>query len=329
MARQHEDAGDRHFNYAPDLVPDDFAIAEAFGYPPDCESAEAKLARAKCWCPFRNGPCTKIDGPAKTGVCSIKYRAAGFTGETIWAVCANRLAGEPFKLAAEHHFGSRAHEADIVTEVRLKNPDLSFDAVALIVDESGETEMVGIEAQTIDTRGGSIKPLWNSYVHGRPQDWRDYYPGRPTFGVNTTNVWKRLLPQVMNKGRMFAAWEAGLLVLLQATVFKFIRERMPLKELSPQEQSAAEIVWLPWDYTGRTLPDGMRETVIGAPVYTTLEQVETAFVTVSTLQRPAFIKAVLDKLGRDTKKHESARRRAAAEAAELSQEPGPTKAGDS
>lgn len=115
---------------------------------------------------------------------------------------------------------------------------------------------------------------------------------------------------------MFVGWEARLLVLLQASVFKFIRERMPLKELSPQERSAAEIVWLPWDYTGGRLPDGMLETEIGPPTFTTLAQVEGAFVTVSSLQRPQFVKAVLDKLGRDSKKHEAARKRAEREAEE-------------
>lgn len=317
MPRAHPGATERGFSFAPERVPSDYPVAEIFGYPPGCTTPAADDARSRCWCPFRDGPCTKLDGPAKTGVCSLRYKAAGFTTETIWAVCANRLAGGPFTEAARHHFGERTDQADIVTEVRLKDPDLSFDAVALLVEDDGEAEMVGIEAQSIDTRGGSIKPMWQAYVDGRVDDWRSYYPGRPTFGVNTTNVWKRLLPQVMNKGRMFAAWEAQLLVMLQASVFKFIRERMPLKELSPQERGGAEIVWLPWDYTGRQLPDGMLETSLMAPTYTTLDQVETAFVTISTLQRPQFIRAVLDKLGRDTKKHEVARRRAEAEAQAL------------
>lgn len=315
MAKAHPSAADRGFTFAPEKVPDDYPVAEVFGYPPHADTPAATASRETCWCPFRQGPCTKLEGPAKTGVCSIRYKAAGFTTDTIWAVCANRLAGGPFVEAARHHFGERTEQADIVTEVRLKDPDLSFDAVVLLVDDDGESEMVGIEAQTIDTRGGSIKPMWQAYIDGKPDQWRDYYPSRPTFGVNTTNVWKRLLPQVMNKGRMFIAWDAQLLVLLQASVFKFIRERMPLKELSPQERAGAEIVWLPWDYTGNVLEDGMLETRIMAPTFTTLEQVETAFVTISTLQRPAFVKAVLGKLGRDTKKHAAALRRAEEEAA--------------
>lgn len=312
---QKKTAASRGFSYRPELVPADYPAAEVFGYPPTAETPAARAARERCWCPFRDGPCTKIDSPAETGVCSIRYKAAGFTSQTIWAICANRLAGEPFRLAAEHHFGQLASQADIVTEVRLKDPDLSFDAVAMLVDDAGEAHFVGIEAQTIDTRGGSIKRMWQAYIDGRPEEWRSYYPRRPAFGVNTTNVWKRLLPQVMNKGRMFVGWESRLLVVLQATVFKFIRERMPLKELSPQEQGAAEIIWLPWDYTGTTLADGMLETRIGTPTFTTLSQVEIAFVTVTTLQRPQFVKAVLDKLGRDTKKYEAARIRAEAEAA--------------
>src|SRR2546421_493191 len=81
-----------------------------------------------------------IERPAKPAACSLRYRAAGFPSETIWAVCANRLAGSPFAQAAEHHFGTRLPQADIVSEVRLRNPDLSFDAVALLIDENGAAE---------------------------------------------------------------------------------------------------------------------------------------------------------------------------------------------
>lgn len=308
-------AAERGYVYRPDLVPEDFPAAEIFGYPPEADTEAARDARARCACPFKGGACTKLLSGARTGVCSVRYKAVGFESSVIWATCANRLKGAPFREALERHFGANADKAELVTEVRLKDPDMSFDGVGILVAEDESVEFVGIEAQTIDTRGGRILPIFESYVEGKPHEWRERFAARPTFGVNTTNVWKRLLPQVMNKGRMFADWESKLFVILQDSLFQFIRRRMPLKQLPRQERGHAEIVWLPWDYTGAIDEEtGQRLTEIGEPVFTTLEQVEEAFVTIHAAQRPAFVETVLAKLGKDSRRAEAARRKAAEEA---------------
>lgn len=301
------DAAERGFRYRPDRVPQDFLAAEIFGYPAACDSAAATAARAACACPFKGGRCTKLDGPAGTGICSMRYRAAGFHETLIWAVCANRLSGEPFEAVVRHHFGERASDAALATEVQIPEPKMSFDAVALIQSSLDDAEFIGIEAQTIDTRGGSLRLAWAAYVAGEPDRWRERYtrsqPRPKTFpGVNTTNVWKRLLPQVMNKGRMYAEWDSTLYVLLQSNVFEFIRSRMPLRELSRQERERAEIIWMPWDYTGQAdTVSGMLKTEIGAPTYNTVAQVEEAFVKVAATQRPAFLATVIAKLERSAR----------------------------
>lgn len=310
-------ATERGYVYRPDLVPEDFPAAEIFGYPSEADTEAARDARARCACPFKGGACTKLLSGARTGVCSVRYKAAGFESSVIWATCANRLKGAPFREALERHFGQNVDKAELVTEVRLKDPDMSFDGVGILVAEDESVEFVGIEAQTIDTRGGRILPIFESYVEGKPHEWRERFAARPTFGVNTTNVWKRLLPQVMNKGRMFADWDSKLFVILQDSLFQFIRRRMPLKQLPRQERGHAEIVWLPWDYTGAIDEEtGQRLTEIGEPVFTTLEQVEEAFVTIHAAQRPAFVETVLAKLGKDSRRAEVVCRKAAEEARE-------------
>lgn len=317
MAENWKGAAERGYVYRPDLVPADYPAAEIFGYPPEADTEAARDARERCACPFKGGACTKLLSSARTGVCSMRYKAAGFESSVIWATCANRLKGPPFREALERHFGPRVDEADLVTEVRLRDPDMSFDGVGIRVDEDESVDFVGIEAQTIDTRGGSILPIFEAYVEGKPDEWRERFPARPAFGVNTTNVWKRLIPQVMNKGRMFADWESKLFVILQDSLFQFIRRRMPLKQLPRQEREHAEIVWLPWDYTGEVDEvTGMRLTEIGEPVFTTLSQVEEAFITIHAAQRPAFVATVLGKLGKDSRKAEAARLKAADEARE-------------
>jgi hypothetical protein len=140
----------------------------------------------------------------------------------IWAICPERLSGRPFQHVLKLHFGDRVDDAELVTEVRMSNPTLSFVGIGVLTLEDGnDVELVGIEAQTIDTRGGAIQPLWHAYIAGEPHRWKDYYAKanqKPAFAVNTTNVWKRLLPQVMNKGRLYRDWDTKLYVVLPDTV---------------------------------------------------------------------------------------------------------------
>lgn len=285
--------------YRPDKVPDSYPVHEIFGYPTDCDSPEARDARENARCPFKGGACTKLLGPAQTAICSLRYKAHGFESETAWATCANRLAAE-LPAVIPLAFPDDEDRAQLVREVKIKTPDMTFDGVVVVVEPDGAVQFVGIEAQAIDTRGGKVKPLWTAYAEGRPDRWQEDYGGkRPTFGVNTANVWKRLLPQIINKGRMYVDWETQLYVIVQETLLQFIRRRMHLHELSRQERSKAEIIWLSWDYTGKQLSDGQYETEIGQPVFTTLQQVEDAFTTVAAAQRPAFVAKVLKKLKRD------------------------------
>lgn len=318
---EHERRG---FTYRPEKVPEDFFVTEVFGYPPEADTDAARDARERCWCPFQNRPCTKLRTAAGTGVCSLRYKAKGFPRENIWAICAKRLTGGPFEHAKAVQFASRAEAAELVTEVKINNPDMSFDGVIYLIGEGDdpEVEFAGIEAQTIDTRGGAVKPIWQAYVDGEPQRWRDYYEeGKVRPGVNTTNVWKRMLPQAMNKGRMFRDWDSALLVILQATLLTFIRRRMPFTGLGPQDHDLAEIIWLSWEYTGAIDPQtGARQTAIGEPVRTTLEEIEQAFVTVHAAQRLAFIETFLKKARRDSPRTEAARRRVRRRAREVDQQ---------
>lgn len=300
-SESYEDAVVRGYRFEPSLTPPDFPIVEAFGYPPDAETEQAKRARERCWCPFTEQACTKLISPAKTGICSIRYSAEGF-GDTTWAVCQHRLKGPPFREAVKRHFGPATKDAELVTELRIDEPRMSLDGVGALVDDEGAVvDLLGIEAQTIDTRGGSLQPAWEAFTQGRPDRWRDGYPKGPKFGVNTTNVWKRLLPQVMNKGRLYRGWDSKLYVVVQDPVFQFIARRMPLERLPRQAAGKAEIVWLLWDYEEgqpRDPDTGMLRSEIAEAVYTTIDQVEQAFVNIAFTPKNELEKRLLRKLGR-------------------------------
>jgi hypothetical protein len=297
------EAAARGYSYAPARVPPDFPVVEVFGFPPDCRTPAAQDARSRCWCPFMGRPCAKLLSPAQTGICSIRYQAEGFASSIAWATCEHRLKGPPFREAMKRHFGRRAPRAQLVTELRLSEPRMSLDGVGALLDaNSDHIDVVGIEAQTIDTRGGQIKPLWAAYVDGQPDRWRDRYLGGVKFGVNTTNVWKRLLPQVMNKGRLYRGWDSRLYVVVQDPVFQFISRRMRLDRLPRQQRDQAEIIWLLWDFDGDSKRDpqtGMLRSGISADaIYTTVQQVEEAFVRLSITPRNEFIEKLRRKLDR-------------------------------
>lgn len=298
--------------YRPDLVPDDYPVTELFGFPPDCDSEEARAARAGQLCPFRGGTCVKLRQAAATPICSRRYRAEGFD-EAIWAICAHRPYRK-FDAVKPIAFRERAPEARIVREVKITDPAMSFDGVALVVNPDASVDFVGFEAQTIDTRGDKVKPLSHAYAAGEPERWRDRYPKRPAVGVNTANVWKRLLPQVINKGRMYVDWGTRLYVIVQSPVLQFIRRRMHMHELPAQNRASAEIVWLPWDYVGTQETNGQLRTEMGAPVNTTLAQVEQAFTTVAAAQRPVFVAKALKKMEKDDRAIRRAQERAARDA---------------
>lgn len=301
--KSYKTAAARGYTFRPDLVPGDLPIVEAFGYPPDADTPQARDARERCWCPFVDGPCTKLLSSAGTAVCSLRYGAEGFAADTVWAVCQHRLKGAPFQEAIDRHFGARAPDARLVTELRVKQPRLSLDGVGVLVHDRAENdvEVVGIEAQTIDTRGGSVKGMWNAYVQGRPDSWRDEYSDGVKFGVNTTNVWKRLLPQVTGKARLYKGWDSKLYVLVHDPVFQFLTRRMALERLPKQSASKAEIVWLRWDYEEGLPRDdaGMLKSGIDDAVHTTIEQVESAFLGVAHTPRNEFVRSLLKKLGPD------------------------------
>jgi hypothetical protein len=77
----------------------------------------------------------------------------------------------------------------------------SFDYAAFTLDDRGEIDdLIVIEAQAIDTRGGGLGPAWQALEAGEPERWREYFTrdaavrGRKdtvAYGVNMANIYKR------------------------------------------------------------------------------------------------------------------------------------------
>ncbi|XVS66013.1 hypothetical protein ACQPYE_08155 [Actinosynnema sp. CA-299493] len=143
------------------------------------------------------------------------------------------------------HFKNK--EAFIVPEVTLVNEPnkLNVDYFAF---DSSKKEVIAIEAQTIDTRGGSLRPAWDAWLSGNTADWRSFYTkavkkGRRdtvNIGVNISNVRKRLGIQIAEKGGVFARVGIPLYVIMQNSILERLRSVI---DFHPSEQDE------PWDIT--------------------------------------------------------------------------------
>ena len=166
-----------------------------------------------------------------------------------YAVCDHRLDGAPLAHIVADHFGEK--QARLVPEVGLTEPRTSFDYVA--VGEDNADDVIAIETQAIDIRGGGVGPAWRAWVDGKTNQWREYFSkealqkGRRdtvAYGVNMANIYKRLGLQVAVKGSYLKGIGVPFYVLMQDRPFQYLRRRI---DFAPVENDW-DITFVTFDY---------------------------------------------------------------------------------
>jgi len=282
-------------------VPKPFPIIEAFGYAADAATPEASDARTRRWCRFTGTACEKYRQYGY-GNCSVTYAAAGDMGtQRTYAVCDHRLDGEPIRLAQRDHFG--ATKSVLVQEIVLASPRTSFDYVAF---EAGNVEnIIAIETQAIDIRGGGVGPAWKAWEDSKPEEWRAYFTAASlaenrkdtvAYGVNMANIYKRLGLQVATKGTYLKnVGGVPFYVLMQDRPFEYLHMRIPFETVADQW----EITFMTFDYGARQ-PDGSYDFPVRQVVRTTLDKYVAALsatLEVSETARADFLDRVRRKAG--------------------------------
>jgi hypothetical protein len=236
----------------------------AFGFPHDSDSPAAASTWAEKSCPFAEGLCEK-QRQYGFGYCSISYAAEWDNGnQQTYAVCDHRLDGLPVKWALADYFGDR--EPIVVPEVTATvKPKLNIDYVAFSNDPSALDGMnvIAIETQAIDIRGGSVVPAWRAWEDGKTAEWRSYYtaearrsnrPDEVNYGVNTGNVYKRLGTQVAEKSVILKEIKVPLYVVMQYSIFRQLRSRINF--VPSQDGDPWEITFGGFEYDGTFDSDG-------------------------------------------------------------------------
>lgn len=254
-----------------------FPIVETFGYQWDATSEAAENAFGQKWCRFSDTECEKYR-QYRFGYCSVQYAAAGDGGVAqTYAVCDHRLDGPPVERAMRDHFGDR--EWHLVPEIVLTAPRTSFDYVGLPKD--GRDDVVVVETQSVDIRGGGVGPAWRAWQDGSVGSWRKYFTqeaaskGRKdnvAYGVNLANIYKRLGLQVADKGGFLKQIGVPLYVVMQDRCFDYLVKRIPFVA----SDRDWDICFMTFDYGPVMSEDGSLELEHRRTVRTSLESYVTA-----------------------------------------------------
>ncbi|PPJ19756.1 hypothetical protein C5E45_16615 [Nocardia nova] len=266
-----------------------FPIVEAYGYHHSSTSPEARNTWAQEYCPFAKMPCEK-KRQYHYGYCSVTYAAGWDKGKRrTYAVCDHRLDGPPVQWAVTDYFGQR--EATLVPEVTITDsPKLNIDYMAFVDDPSadGGTDIIAIETQAIDLRGGGVGPAWEAWEEGDVPNWRAYFTKeakaknrRDTvdYGVNTGNVYKRLGTQVAAKGEILKQVHIPLYVVMQQIIFEQLRARVNFEPVD--EGEPWDITFVGFDYDAEPDQTGQLPMSLKTVVRTSLENYVTAMMSSS------------------------------------------------
>ena len=249
----------------------EFPAAEFFGFPIEDTSEVARHFRDNGLCPFLDAPCVKESEGVRLGTCSMTRRDA----DPI-VICPKRFwEGEelPAQMARE---AEPPHALLVVPEVPLGRRLGRLDWALARLDGAGEPTgtIYGVEAQAVDTTG-SLRPWVEAYFAGR--DWR---PIRHGHGINWRNVYKRIVPQILAKGRLFEAQHSRLYVVMQDLLVDYLKDDMRIEEARPGEDP--NVIF----YAYRLTPlggGGAYELRLAERFKTTLRHIERAMGDVANL----------------------------------------------
>ena len=213
-------------------------LVEVFGYGPDDLTPSVRSLWSLGACPFINKSCTKAnhDNSVTYGTCSV---TSPF-GDCI--ICPNRLyensyatlkriSGQvfgkdvPFMMFDEYIKRRDEKGAFVIAlgqnsgkEVKI-GKSLSMDWVLAKIKKGQLVEYTGVEVQSIDITG-NYRDCWYGYKNLKPHS--DAVIPSSGHGMNWANVHKRLIPQIIRKGKVYSTSslvKSGLYFVLPEIVY--------------------------------------------------------------------------------------------------------------
>ena len=215
-------------------------LAEVFGFPIDNNTERAERFRKNKLCPYNNKvpSCTKDKAQNPLGVCTI------FADNEYVITCPIRFR-EEWLIAekASNFFFEDKTKWTSLSEIRLNDKNGksagNIDLVLVSYDDSGKIIDFGsLEIQAVYISGNVRRPF--EYYMKNNQDMNNFnwskesnYP-RPDYLSSSR---KRLVPQLIYKGRILNAWKKKMAVALHEGFYA------TLPQLPVVSENEAEIAW--------------------------------------------------------------------------------------
>ncbi|MGI8588206.1 MAG: NotI family restriction endonuclease [Chloroflexia bacterium] len=251
-------------------TPQQFPLAEVFGFPPGNATQEAERYRHNKWCPFNNptGPnCTKDSIENPLGVCSIMHAGS----PTITCPVRFRQDWRIIDDAAAFFFPDRSMNLPaprMLSEVPLKDAKGksagNIDMVLVTLDDTGVvTDYGALEIQAVYI-SGNVRGLFKRYMEdpanydGTWSGWQVPNLPHPDYLSSSR---KRLAPQLLFKGGILNAWKRKMAVAVQRSFFR------TLPHLEAVAQEDAQLAWLVYDLEHKADRD-QHDLVLSDVVYT-------------------------------------------------------------
>lgn len=214
-------------------------LAEIFGFPPDNLSDRAEHYRNVHLCPYNNKvpSCTKSKAKDPLGVCSV------FSGDEIAITCPVRFR-EDWKVisdAAKFFFPLNTPWVAL-PEIRLHDGNGqsagNIDYVLVAYNEKGQIVDFGaVEVQSVYISGNIRRPF-EHYMADRVNRTQMEWSSTHVRADYLSSSRKRLVPQLLYKGKIINAWKKKTAIVLHENFYKTLPE---LPTVKPED---AEVAWL-------------------------------------------------------------------------------------
>lgn len=269
-------------------------LAEVFGFPWNNLSREAERHRENRLCPFNNRvpSCTKDKAKDPLGVCSI-YQEDCMTA-TI--TCPVRFR-ERWLIAqdAASFFFKEDTKWTSLTEVPISDGNGeaagNIDVVLVAYDSHGHvTDFGALEVQGVYVSGNVRRPF-DAYMGKRHIDPNIDWFGekdcpRPDYLSSSR---KRLIPQLLYKGRLLSWWDKKMAVAVHRSLFT------TLPKVRSASVRTAELAWLVYDLTHQSDAKSFELTHYRS-VYTSLQAVLKKMATPKPAKIEHFVRQLQERL---------------------------------
>jgi len=283
-----------------DLLDLKHPLLEVYGFPIDNFSEKAVQYRQNRLCPYNNKVpnCTKDKANNPLGVCSIQE------GINTAIICPIRFRQDwMVTIDAASFFFPPGTKWTTLTEARLNDKNGrtagNIDIVVVAYDDYGKiTDFGALEIQAVYISGNIRRPF-EAYIQDPEKMYNMDWTGKPNYPRPDylSSSRKRLVPQLIYKGKILNAWNKKIAVALHSGFFSTLPQ---LPEVPPDK---AEMAWLIYDLELQR-ESNCYNLVHSDTVYTLFQKSLDRIVTPEPGLVDDFIEVLQDKLDKKLEKME-------------------------